>query len=214
MRNSRLGVIIAMLLMAVLFVANLLFGSVDIPASDVVSILSGRGCDNDVWRLIVLEMRLPQAVTALLAGAAISVTGLVLQTLFANPLAGPEVLGINSGAGLGVAVVMLLMQGVLAVGVAGYFALFAGAFIGAAIIIAVILFLSFPAYMLPHNTPIRGGCFAAPFMGYISRQSRSQRQQHRRRRSYRRSWDRSRPGDLPAGTASRKLRRMPSGLPR
>ena len=144
-RNSRLGVIIAMLLMAVLFVTNLLFGSVDIPASDVVSILSGRGCDNDVWRLIVLEMRLPQAVTALLAGAAISVAGLVLQTLFANPLAGPEVLGINSGAGLGVALVMLLSHGMFTVGGAalfGYVAMLAGAFAGALTIILIILFLS------------------------------------------------------------------------
>ena len=127
---------------AILFMVNIFHGSVNIPCKDVLSILSGGETEREAWRLIVLETRVPQALTALLTGAAISVAGLLLQTLFNNPLAGPEVLGINSGAGLGVAVVMLLMQGVLAVGVAGYFALFAGAFIGAAIIIAVILFLS------------------------------------------------------------------------
>ena len=128
-----------------LFLANLFYGSVDIPCKEIVSILLGGEGEREVWRLIILETRLPQAVTALLTGMAISVAGLLLQTLFNNPLAGPEVLGINSGAGLGVAVVMLLMQGMLVVGgmgLVGYLAVFAGAFIGAAVIIAVILFLS------------------------------------------------------------------------
>ena len=107
--------------------------------------MSGKECANEIWRLIVLEMRLPQAVTALLAGASISVAGLMLQTLFANPLAGPEVLGINSGAGLGVALVMLLAQGVFTFGIAdvmGYLALLAGAFVGALSIIVIIILLS------------------------------------------------------------------------
>lgn len=133
------------LLVLSLFLANLFYGSVDIPCKEVVSILLGGEGEREVWRLIILETRLPQAVTALLTGMAISVAGLLLQTLFNNPLAGPEVLGINSGAGLGVAVVMLLMQGMLVVGgmgLVGYLAVFAGAFIGAAVIIAVILFLS------------------------------------------------------------------------
>ena len=134
--------ILSLIMVVLLFLVNLFYGSVDIPSRDVLAILFGGEAEREAWRLIVLETRVPQALTALLTGAAISVAGLLLQTLFNNPLAGPEVLGINSGAGLGVAVVMLLMQGVLAVGVAGYFALFAGAFIGAAIIIAVILFLS------------------------------------------------------------------------
>ena len=145
MKNKSFGIYLAFLLTFVLFVANLFYGSVDIPASDVVSILLGKGNENEVWRLILLEMRLPQAITALLAGAAISVAGLILQTLFANPLAGPEVLGINSGAGLGVALVMLLTNGVFAVAGAeliGYIAILAGAFGGALLIIAIILLLS------------------------------------------------------------------------
>lgn len=130
-------------LAAVLFVSNLFIGSVDIPFADVMSLLTGGECERESWRLIVLEMRLPQAVTALLAGAAISVAGLLLQTLFNNPLAGPEVLGINSGAGLGVAVVMLLVQGMLAVGgTGGSLAILSGAFAGAMLIMAVMLFFS------------------------------------------------------------------------
>ena len=134
-----------LILLVFLFFANLFWGSVNIPSKDVLSILFGGECEREAWKLIVLETRLPQAVTALLTGAAISVAGLLLQTLFNNPLAGPEVLGINSGAGLGVAVVMLLMQGMFVaggMGMAGYLAVFAGAFIGAAVIIMIILFLS------------------------------------------------------------------------
>ena len=134
------GIVVLLLL----FVANIFCGSVDIPALEVLKVFSGDEC-SDVWRIIVLETRLPQAITALLAGAAISIAGLVLQTLFNNPLAGPEVLGINSGAGLGVAVVMLLAQGTQfagAMGLYGYLATLAGAFIGAFMVISLVLFLS------------------------------------------------------------------------
>ena len=130
------------LLLAALFAANLFWGSVTIPARAVADILTGGDGGNTAWQLILLQTRLPQAVTALLAGMALSVAGLLLQTLFNNPLAGPEVLGINSGAGLGVAVVMLLLQGSVAMGVGGYFAVLAGAFAGALLIIGVVLLLS------------------------------------------------------------------------
>ena len=135
----------AALVLVLLFMSNLFLGSVRIPFTDVLSVLAGGEPERESWRLIVLETRLPQAITALLSGAAVSVAGLLLQTLFKNPLAGPEVLGINGGAGLGVAVVMLMAEGVFAVagtGIAGYAAIFTGAFIGASLIIAVILFLS------------------------------------------------------------------------
>ena len=127
------------------FAANILFGSVDIPAGEVVKAIAGDESVNATWRLIVMQSRLPQAVVALFCGMALSAAGLMLQTLFNNPLAGPEVFGINSGAGLGVAVVMLLLQGSFSAGdmnVGGYLAVLAGAFIGALVIIGVILFLS------------------------------------------------------------------------
>ncbi len=129
-----------MLLLVLFFAANIFLGSVSVPVSSVFDILFGDGSGNVAWDAIVLQTRVPQTVTALLAGMALSIAGLLLQTLFNNPLAGPEVLGINSGAGLGVAVVMLLLQG--AAGVGGYTALLAGAFAGASIVIVLVLLLS------------------------------------------------------------------------
>ena len=93
-----------------LFALNLLSGSVQIPITDVVSILFTPNTSSEInptWSYIILETRLPQALTALLCGGTLAVTGLMLQTAFRNPLAGPDVFGINSGAGLGVAIVML-----------------------------------------------------------------------------------------------------------
>ena len=105
-----------MLLIVVLFALNLLVGSVSIPASDVVRILLGDETEKASWQFIVLQSRLPQTITATLCGAALAVSGLMLQTAFRNPLAGPSVFGINSGAGLGVALVMLFLGGGLSVG--------------------------------------------------------------------------------------------------
>ncbi len=144
MKNCRSGRVILCIagvaLLLLLFFANIFLGSVNIPFTAVADILADGDGGNEGWRLIVVEMRMPQAVTALLAGMSLAVAGLLLQTLFNNPLAGPEVLGINSGAGLGVAVVMLLLQG--ATGVGGFVAALTGAFLGALLIIAVVLFLS------------------------------------------------------------------------
>jgi len=90
-----------------LFLLNLAIGSVDIPLSDIVHILAGGDATNPAWGKILINIRIPRAVTAMLAGSALSVGGLLMQTLFRNPLAGPSVLGITAGASLGVAVVML-----------------------------------------------------------------------------------------------------------
>ena len=84
------------------FLLNLLIGSVDIPLSSVVNILLGGEEQSVVWQNIVLKSRVPQALTALVAGAGLSISGLQMQTVFRNPLAGPSVLGISSGASLGV----------------------------------------------------------------------------------------------------------------
>ena len=90
-----------------LFVLDIALGSVAIPLSEVVFILLGRSSDSVAWVGIVEQIRVPKAITAVLAGAALSVGGLQMQTLFRNPLAGPSVLGITSGASLGVALVTL-----------------------------------------------------------------------------------------------------------
>ena len=131
--------------MVVLFALNLLVGSVRIPASDVVSILIGDLTAKPSWRFIVLESRLPQAMTAVLCGGALAVSGLLLQTAFRNPLVGPGIFGVNSGAGLGVALVMLLFGGSLSVGslqLSGFVAVLTATFIGAMAVIALIFFFS------------------------------------------------------------------------
>ena len=132
-------------LVVVLFALNLLFGSVSIPAADVWRILLGDETVKSSWQFIILQSRLPQAITAVLCGASLAVSGLMLQTAFRNPLAGPSVFGINSGAGLGVALVMLFLGGGLSVGsvsISGFAAILAAAFVGAMTVMAVIFFFS------------------------------------------------------------------------
>ena len=124
---------------------NLLVGSVHIPADEVVHLLIGHSGSNPSWQFIVLQSRLPQALTALLSGGALAVSGLMLQTAFRNPLAGPDVFGINSGAGLGVALVMLAMGGSLTAGnitFTGFMAVLLAAFAGAMLVTAVIFAFS------------------------------------------------------------------------
>lgn len=143
--NTRTVAMLAALLLAALFIANILWGAVSIPPHEVLNILLGEASGNEGWRVIILESRLPQALTAMLAGMALSTAGLMLQTLFNNPLAGPEVFGINNGAGLGVAIVMLMQGGALTSGgltIGGYAAILAGAFVGAALVIMVLLALA------------------------------------------------------------------------
>lgn len=97
----------------VLFLINLAFGSVRIPLEEVFSVLMGNGSGKATWDFIILQSRLPQAITAIFCGASLAVSGLMLQTYFRNPLAGPSVLGISNGASLGVAIVMLALGGTM-----------------------------------------------------------------------------------------------------
>jgi iron complex transport system permease protein len=128
-----------------LFILNLVMGSVPIPVEDTFRILLG---DEDVkpsWQYIILESRLPQALTAILCGSALAASGLMLQTAFRNPLAGPSIFGINSGAGLGVALVMLFLGGSISAGsvsLSGFVAVLTAAFIGAMLVMALIFFFS------------------------------------------------------------------------
>ena len=138
-------VIVLCALIVVLFALNLLTGSVDIPMRDVLSILFSSAESNGIWRYIILETRLPQAITATLCGSALAVSGLLLQTAFRNPLAGPSIFGISSGASLGVALVMLAMGGSVTAGlfsVSGFVAILLAAFIGAMLVTAVIFIFS------------------------------------------------------------------------
>lgn len=129
----------------VLFVLNIFLGTVRIPIRDTLSILFGNIDERESWRFIVIESRLPQAITATLCGAALSVSGLMLQTAFRNPLAGPSIFGINSGAGLGVALVMLMFGGSMSAGsftATGFAAILLAAFIGAMTVTGIIFFFS------------------------------------------------------------------------
>ncbi len=131
------------------FVIDLVLGSVRIPFSEVINILLGTGSENKAWESIVLKIRLPKAITAILAGAALSVGGLQMQTLFRNPLAGPSVLGITSGASLGVAAVMLTsgnaatLYAIKEMGITGSWLIVGASILGSATILLLILGISF-----------------------------------------------------------------------
>ncbi len=144
MSKKTLYIVLAVMI-AVLFAAGLFFGAVDIPAGEVWNIITGGEAEKETWGFIILESRLPQALTALLCGASLAVCGLMLQTAFDNPLAGPSILGINSGASLGVALVMLATGGTITAGVfsmTGFLSIIAGAFFGSMAVMALILFFS------------------------------------------------------------------------
>lgn len=142
------NVCIILLLVAgiiMLFAMSLIVGSVRIPLADVCDILFDKFDGKESWKYIVMENRLPQALTAMLCGASLAVCGLMLQTAFRNPLAGPDVFGISSGAGLGVAIVMLFLGGSVSTTlftVSGFLAILTSAFIGAIVVTMIILFLS------------------------------------------------------------------------
>lgn len=130
------------LLSVATFMACLFIGSVEIPAEEVLNALSGKATTKASWGYIILQSRLPMAVTASLAGAALAVAGLLLQTTFDNPLAGPSILGVSTGSSLGVAVVMLAMGGVVSEALTSYFSILLGAIAGAAVVMMILLFFS------------------------------------------------------------------------
>ena len=144
-KRSQTYIIAATVAMAVLFVLNVTTGSVEIPLADIWNIVSGDETEKETWRYIVLQSRIPAAITALLSGASLAVCGLMLQTSFNNPLAGPSIFGINSGASLGVAVVLLFFGGSLSTDIltlSGFVAIIAGAIIGSLAVIALLLIFS------------------------------------------------------------------------
>ena len=143
MRNVLIFTLLAILCIA-LFIGDLFWGSVDIPFPVIVKLLFGKGGGEVVYSGILYDLRLPKAITALFTGAALSVAGLLMQTLFRNPLAGPYVLGISSGASLGVAAYVMFSG---AFGLS--FFLYAGwgyavsSIAGASIILLLVLLTSF-----------------------------------------------------------------------
>lgn len=139
------GMLVVLLLV---FVIDLTLGSVAIPLNKVLQVLLEGDSGNFAWNNIVYQIRLPQAMTAVLAGAALSLGGLHMQTLFRNPLAGPSILGITAGASLGVAVVMLASGSIVSLfslastGFVGSWLVVIASVVGAALVLALVLIIS------------------------------------------------------------------------
>lgn len=142
--KNKIIILSLLLLLAALFVANIFWGSVHIDAADVIKALTHPGSHDNV-AFIITDSRLPAALTATLAGAGLAVSGLMLQTAFHNPLAGPSILGISAGANLGVAIVILAFGGGIATTIytlSGGLAIIGAALIGSMAIMALLIFLS------------------------------------------------------------------------
>lgn len=146
-RSVTLSMLLLVAAILILFFLNLLLGSVEIPVKSVWNIITGGSGESEIWRNILLKSRVPQSLTALVAGAGLAVSGLQMQTVFRNPLAGPSVLGISSGASLGVAFVVLLSGSIggVALSSLGFFgelALTVASIAGALSVMALIVFVS------------------------------------------------------------------------
>ena len=146
--NAKLAIGLGLMgVLVFIFLVKLAFGSVAIPITEVIKVLLGGEASKAVWQTIIIDYRLPQAITAVLAGAALGVSGLLMQTLFRNPLADPFILGISSGASLGVAVVVLTFGSVTTtfltgLSILGDLGLAAAASMGAGIVMIIVLIVA------------------------------------------------------------------------
>ena len=135
-------------LLLIVFLLDVAFGSVSIPLRNVLDIMVWGRAGNPAWVYIIKEIRIPKSITAVIAGCALPVSGLQMQTLFRNPLASPSILGISAGAGLGVALVMLSAGSVTTIyaiselGISGTWLLLLAGSLGAAAIMLLILGIS------------------------------------------------------------------------
>ena len=143
-RSQSIRIVVGVgLLIPLLLLMNIAWGTVHIPIEKVFSILLGSDTSNVAWNNIVWMSRMPQSITAMLAGAALAACGLMMQTLFRNPLADPSILGISTGANLGVAIMVLALNGSMVAGtVMGYTANILAAFVGALAVLLIIMSLS------------------------------------------------------------------------
>ena len=128
-----------------LFLADLAWGSIHISVREILSVFVGKGA-NGINNEILLNFRLPKAITAILAGASLSVAGLMMQTLFRNSLADPYILGVSSGASLGVALVMMAATILPVAFVSSGWALIVAAIIGASVVLVLVVGVSFKVH--------------------------------------------------------------------
>ena len=172
MRNKKItfGILGIIIVGIILFILNLFVGSVTVPLDEIFKVLLKENSDNTL-NVIIFNYRLPQALTALLAGAALAVAGLLMQTLFRNPLADPSMLGISSGASLGVGIVILLTGAISGTAVSSFgwwstIGVSLAAFIGAVIVLFVML--AFSSRMKNMTTLIIIGLMIAYLAGSIT----------------------------------------------
>lgn len=145
MTRTKIYALALALLLPFLFALNVVVGAVAIPLASVADILLGGDGGREAWRFIVMESRLPQALTATLSGGALAVGGLLLQTLFRNPLADTSIFGVSGGASLGAAVAMLALGGTMTLGsfsATGAIAVLFAAFVGAMAVMGIIILFS------------------------------------------------------------------------
>lgn len=143
-KKNRLVILLLLAIIPVLFVLDLSIGSVEIPFKEVIRILFGAVSENRSHQIIIADTRFPQALTAISAGIGLSVCGLVLQTFFRNPLVGPSILGISSGASLGVALIIMgsAYFGIELIGLGGSSLILMAAIIGSISVLLLILLFS------------------------------------------------------------------------
>ena len=147
MNRKLTGILFPLLVILILlFILNISLGSVYIPFRSIISTLSGYSIENEGWQNIIIQFRLPKAITAILVGSGLGISGLLMQTLFRNPLAGPFVLGISSGASLGVAIAILAGMtfgiGLTQMGIGGSWILTISASLGAVLVLGVVILVS------------------------------------------------------------------------
>ncbi|MBB5620564.1 iron complex transport system permease protein [Pedobacter cryoconitis] len=145
---NKIKVLVLLSILVVAFLLDVALGSVHIPLKDVIKVLFTPDAGNDTWVYIIEKIRLPKALTAIIVGCGLSVSGLQMQTLFRNPLAGPSVLGITAGASLGVALVMLSAGSITSLytikelGISGSWLIIVASSLGAALIMILIVSIS------------------------------------------------------------------------
>jgi iron complex transport system permease protein len=132
----------ASVLLVLFFVLDLVLGSISIPIKEIIQLFS-QETDSNIYREILLNFRLPKAITAIIAGASLSLSGLMMQTLFRNPLADPFILGVSSGAGLGVAITMMASSILPVVLVSSGWGTVMAAIMGASVILLLVILVSF-----------------------------------------------------------------------
>lgn len=143
--NFKISFLVLALALLLAFLLNVSLGSVNIPVSETFKVLFGGKTDTQTWSYIILDYRLPKAFTAILTGSGLALSGLMMQTLFRNPLAGPFVLGISSGASLGAAILIMgasFFTGFWGLGLASDVAIMVASSLGSLIVLLTVLLVA------------------------------------------------------------------------